>query len=212
MPQLTIFLTQNGIPDYAIVWIFMLPIAITLVVIGRQIVGIKGFGIAVPILIGYAFVATGVQAGLIIFVAVLTSGFIIRSLLSHIRLLYLPKMALALLAITTASVVLVPFLPYKEGLEFPNAAFSLLVLILSMEQFASFLIERGVRKTLGVTLETLAVSIATFFLVSWGWLQDIVVSYPVFVIGAVVLSNFALGKWTGLRFSEYIRFKDIILR
>lgn len=212
MPQLTTFLTQNGIPEQAIIWLFMLPIAITLVVVGRQIIGIKGFGIATPILIGYAFVATGIQAGIIIFLAALGTGFLVRSLLAHTRLLYLPKMALILLGIVTASVILIPFLPYKESLQFPQATFSFLILILVVEQFASFLIERGVRKTFGIGLETLAVSIATFFLVSWGWLQDTVVSYPVFVIGAVILSNLILGKWTGLRFSEYVRFKDVIFK
>jgi len=146
MPQLTTFLTQNGIPEEAIVWLFMLPIAVTLVVIGRQIIGIKGFGIATPILIGYAFVATGIQAGVIIFLAALGTGFVMRSLLAHTRLLYLPKMALILLGVIVASVILIPFLPYEEGLQFPQATFSFLILILAMEQFASFLIERGVRK------------------------------------------------------------------
>jgi len=212
MPQLTIFLTQNGIPEEAIVWLFMLPIAITLVVIGRQIIGIKGFGIATPILIGYAFVATGIQAGVIIFLAALGTGFLMRFVLTRTRLLYLPKMALILLGIIIASVILIPFLPYEEGLQFPQATFSFLILILSVEQFASFLIERGVRKTFGMGLETLVISIATFFLVSWGWLQNTVVSYPVFVIGAAILFNLALGKWTGLRLSEYIRFKDVIFK
>lgn len=212
MPELTTFLTQNGIPDQAIVWLFMLPIAITLVVVSRQIIGIKGFGIATPILIGYAFVATGIQAGIIIFLAALGTGFVMRWVLSHTRLLYLPKMALILVGITIASLILIPFLPYKESLQFPQATFSFLILILFVEQFASFLIERGVRKTFGIGLETLAVSTATFFLVSWGWLQDTVVAYPVFVIGIVILSNLILGKWTGLRFSEYARFKDIIFK
>ena len=212
MPELTTFLTQNGMPDQAIVWLFMLPIAVTLVVIGRQIIGIKGFGIATPILIGYAFVATGIQAGIIIFLAALGTGFVMRSLLTHARLLYLPKMALILLGIIATSIILIPFLPYKESLQFPGATFSFLILILVVEQFASFLIERGVRKTFGIGLETLVISIATFFLVSWGWLQGTVVSYPVFVIGAVILLNLILGKWPGLRFSEYIRFKDIIFK
>lgn len=212
MPQLTTFLTHSGIPEQAIIWVFMLPIAITLVVIGRQIIGIKGLGIASPILIGYALVAAGIQAGTIVFLVALGSGLIFRSLLSRVRLMYLPKMALILLGVTIASIVLIPFLPYRDGLEFPQAVFSFLVFILVMEQFASLLIERGARKTFGMALETLAVSVATFFLLSWGWLQDIVVSYPAFVIGIVILCNFILGKWTGLRLSEYIRFKDIISR
>jgi hypothetical protein len=213
---MTNFLTQSGapFPEYdAIVLLFMmLPLAITVVVIGRQIIGIKGFGIAAPVLVGYAYLATGIQAGTIIFFAIFIIGFIIKSLLKNIRLLYLPKMALILIAVTVGILILFSFLPYRSEIKFPEALFSLLIFVTSAEQFASFLIEHGPRKTLGVILETLSIATAIFFLITWQWLQNIVLSYPIFVLAAIVLLNFFLGKWTGLRISEYIRFKNIIFK
>lgn len=212
MPQLVSYLVQNGAPEHALIWIFMLPIAVTLAVAGRQIIGIKGFGISAPILIGFAFVAFGIQLGIIIYLTVLGVGLLIKSALGNTRLLYLPKMALILLGVIVVVSILIPFLPYKNGVQFSYFAFSFIVLIFSTEQFASLLIERGFRKTSGVALETLAVATAIFFLVSWSWLQNIVITYPVFVIIGSVFVNFFLGKWTGLRISEYIRFKDIIFK
>lgn len=190
----------------------MLPIAITLAVMGRQIVGIKGFNITAPILIGFAFAATGLQSGLIIFFAVLGTGFFVKSALDNMRLLYLPKMALILLGISVAVSLLVAFTPQKENIQFSYAAFSFVILVLSAEQFASSLMERGPKKTLGIALETLAMSVAIFFLVTWGWLINIVMNYPLFVFAAMALANLFLGKWTGLRLSEHIRFKNIIFR
>jgi len=212
MLDLTTLLSQNGIPQQAIAWLFMLPIAITVVVIGRQIIGIKGFGIATPILVGYAYAATGLEAGVIIFMAVIGIGFIVRSLLTKIRLLYLPKMALILLGIIIGILLLLPFMPYQGDIQFPQAALSFIILIISAEQFASFLIEHGPRKTLGISLETLAMASLIFFLITWGWLESLVLSYAIFVVLATILINLLLGKWTGLRFSEYIRFKDIIFK
>ena len=212
MLQLTTFFTQSGIPEETLIWIFMLPIAVTLVVIGRQIVGIKGLSISAPILMGFAFTATGLQSGVIVFATVLGVGFIIKSALGNIRLLYLPKMALILLATAVAIAALAPFLPYKDDIQFAHAAFAFIILILSTEQFGSLLIERGSRKTLGVALETLVMSTAIFFLITWPLLQDIVFTYPLFVLLAAILINLFLGKWTGLRFSEYIRFKDLIFK
>ncbi|MFY9457939.1 MAG: 7TM domain-containing protein [Candidatus Spechtbacterales bacterium] len=212
MPQLTTLLIQNGVPEHVLVWMFMLPIAITLAVIGRQIIGIKGFSITAPILIGFAFAATGLQSGLIIFFSVLGTGFLVKSALDNIRILYLPKMALILLGISVAISVLIAFIPNKDDVQFSYTAFSLIILILSAEQFTSSLMERGPKKTLGVALETLAVSVAIFFLVTWGWLVNTVINYPLFVLIASALANLFLGKWTGLRLSEYIRFKDIIFR
>jgi len=212
MSLFTTFLIQNGLPEYAITWLFMLPIAITIVVISRQIIGIKGFGIAIPLLIGLAYTATGIQAGIIIFLAALGFGLIVRWSLRNTRLLYLPKIALILTGVTVGTLFLTPFLPYREGLQFPQAVFAFLILILSVEQFASLLIERGVRKTAGMALETLLISSAIFFVVTWPWLQTAVLTWPLFVLIAIVLINLGLGKWTGLRFSEYIRFKDIIFK
>ena len=190
----------------------MLPIAVTIVVIGRQIIGIKGFSISAPLLIGFAFAATGLQSGVIVFVTVLGVGFIVKSALGNMRLLYLPKMALILLITAAAVSVLTPFLPYKDDIQFSHAAFAFIILILSTEQFGSLLIERGPKKTLGVALETLVMSTAIFFLITSAWLQDIVLAYPLFVLLAAILINLLLGKWTGLRASEYIRFKDVIFK
>ena len=212
MPQLTTLLIQNGVPEHVLTWMFMLPIAITFAVIGRQIIGVKGFSITSPILIGFAFAAIGLESGLVIFFAVLGIGFLVKSALDNIRLLYLPKMALILLGISVAMPIVVLFLPNRESIQLYYAAFSIMILALSAEQFASSLMERGQRKTLGIALETLAVSIAIFFLATWGWLANIVLTYPLFVLVASILANLFLGKWTGLRLSEYIRFKKIIFR
>lgn len=207
---MTNLLIQNGIPEHAIILLLMLPITITIVVIGRQIMGVKGFGIATPVLVGYAYLATGLMTGITIFFAIFIIGFIIKSLLKNVRLLYLPKMALILTGIIIGALMLIPFIPHHNEIQFPEAVFSFLILIISAEQFASFLVEHGPRKTLGVILETLSIATVIFFLITWQWLRGFVLSYPVFILIAVILLNFFLGKWTGLRLSEYIRFKDII--
>ena len=212
MPQIITYLTQNGVPEHMLVWIFMLPIALTLAVIGRQIIGIKGFSISAPILIGFAFSAIGLQSGVIIFITILGAGFLMKLILGKIRLLYLPKMALILLGTIIAVTALMPVLPYKTDIQFSFVAFAFLILILSTEQFSSLFIEQGPRKTLGAALETLLMSTTIFFLIEWSWLQDTVLAYPLFVVIAALLINLFLGKWTGLRVSEYIRFKDIIFK
>lgn len=212
MPQITTFLIQNGIPELVLAWLFMLPIIISLTVVGRQIIGIKGFGISAPILIGFAFFATGLPAGIIIFLTMLAAGYITKYALSKVRLLYLPKLTLILFGIILAVSALAPFLPYREAIHFPQAAFSFIILIFSAEQFSSILMERGSRKMVAVALETLIMSVAIFYLLTWSWFQNVALTYPLFIMAAAIVINLSLGKWTGLRVSEYIRFKDIIFR
>lgn len=209
---MTNFLLENGMPLYAITWIFMLPIAATLIVMGRQIVGIKGFGLAMPLLLGFAFAATGIRLGLSMLLVVVVSAYIIRSILGNFRLLYLPKTALIITGSALILMFIAPFLPYKDNLQFPMATFSFLLIILSLEQFYAFLSERGLRKTVGITIETLSLSVIIYFLLTSVAVQGIVIEYPAFTLIAVIVINLFLGRWTGLRLSEYIRFKDVIFK
>lgn len=207
---MTDFLITNGIPKDAIIWIFMLPIAATLVVIARQIIGIKGFGLSMPLLLGFALAATGVKLGILIVASILGAGYLIRLVLNSIRLLYLPKTALIITGATMVIIISAFFLPYGKQLEFPLALFPLIVIVLSLEQFYTFLAERGLKKTVGIVLETLALSMLIAFTIEWEWLQQKVLAYPLITTAVVIGVNVFLGRWTGLRLSEYIRFKDII--
>ena len=201
-----------SMPENVLVWLLVLPVAITIVVISRQIVGIKGVSITTPLLMAFALMAVGLQAGFIIFFTILVAGFIMRSLLKRVRLLYLPKMGLLLSGITAVILLITPFLIVPEDLELPQTAFALVVLILSAEQLASALIERGLRKAAAITIETTLISLVVFLTITSNWLQGVIISYPLFVLALMIIINFFLGKWTGLRFSEYIRFKDIIFK
>lgn len=207
------FLINNGMPKDAVIWLFMLPITATLVVASRQIIGIKGLGIGTPLLLGFAFAAIGLKFGLLILAAALIFGYLTRLVLSNIRLLYLPKIALIITGATLIIAFGVPFFPQSEHVIDSNfALFAFIIIILSLEQFYAFLAERGLRKIAGVTLETLLLAVLTFLTIKWAWLQQMVLSYPFIVAIAVVSVNLFLGRWTGLRLSEYMRFKDIIFK
>lgn len=212
MSQLTLLLTQNGIPEQAAAWLFLLPLIITIAVIGRQIVGIKGLGISTPLLIGFALTATGLQAGVMIFMLILITALLIKAILRKIRLLYLPKMALMISGAVATVILATPLLPYKNDLEFPQATLALIIIILAMEQFVALIIERGTRKTFKIAFETLSISVLVFLLATWDYLYNLALTYPFFILLGAILINAFLGKWTGLRVSEYIRFKDIIFK
>lgn len=210
MSEFTIFFQNNGVPEEAFIWITMLPIVMTVITASRQIVGIKGFGIMPPALIGFAFAATGIQFGLIALFVAMASAVLMRAILKKIRLLYLPKMSLVLSGVTISMMLFAPLLPYRENIQFPQVAFSFIILIVVMELFSSHLIERGMKETFNIAAETTALSVAVFFVISWGWLRDILLIYPVPALGAALVANLLLGKWTGLRLSEYLRFKNLL--
>ena len=60
-----------------------------------------------------------------------------------------------------------------------------------------------------LTFETLIISVAGYFIASWEMLIQLLVTSPWIVLLTIPINIF-LGKWTGLRLNEYLRFKDVI--
>jgi len=48
-----------------------------------------------------------------------------------------------------------------------------------------------------------------YWVVEWQFLQNLMLSYPEIILLLIVV-NFLLGKWTGLRLFEYIRFREVM--
>jgi len=205
------YMTNNGVPRETIILLLMLPIVATIIALARQIIGIKGFGIYTPLIISFAFLATGLKYGLAFFIAILLAGTVARFLAKRFRLLYLPRMALVLTAVAIAIIFLLGIGAFyqKKGL-IAASIFAILIMITMVEKFVSAQIERGTAKAIILTVETLILSIICYWAISWSWLQGIVILYPLWVIVSTGIINVFLGKWTGLRLSEYFRFRDVI--
>jgi hypothetical protein len=211
MSFLTQYLLSQGIPQEIIILVLILPITATVIVFARQIIGLKGFGVYIPLLIGFAFLDTGLKYGLMILITALLVGTLIRLLLKQFRLLYLPRMAIVLTGITIATLSLFSIAASFGQEKFTIIpAFSVLVIIALMEKFVAAQIERGTKETILLITETLALSIICYWIAGWIWLRDLVLFYPFWAILGSLIANAFLGKWTGLRLSEYIRFREVI--
>lgn len=204
------FMINRGVPTDTILLILMLPIVATIIAFARQILGIKAFGIYIPSVVALAFVATGIKYGLAIFILILVSGTLIRLVLQKIRMLHLPRIAIVL---TIVSIVILTMLAEgalnnRTGL-IAVSIFPMLIMIILVEQFVNVQVEKGARTAIKLTIETLILSVVCYFIVTWQTLRTLVIAYPELIFITILL-NFALGKWTGLRVSEYIRFRRVI--
>ena len=211
-PIIRFFMTE-GVPFETIILILMLPIIATLIAFMRQVVGIKAFGIYTPLIITFAFLATnGIKYGIAIFLAVIFIGMLMRFVLKPFRLLYLPRVAIML---TFVALIILFFLALGGSLQRTGLAsvsiFPILIMITLVEKFVAVQIEKGHKTALILALETLVISIIGFYIASWSSLIKFLVTYPWAVLFTIPL-NIAIGKWTGLRLSEYIRFRQVIKR
>jgi hypothetical protein len=204
------FVINQGVPLETIKLILMFPLVVTIMAAARQIIGIKAFGIYTPSIIAIAFLSTGLKYGIFLFLTILIAGTLTRLVLKKLRLLYLPRVAimLSVISVTIFLVLAVSGYFQRTGLA-AVSIFPLLIMITIMEKFIVIQIERGAKTAVFLSLETLLLSIIACLVVSISFLQNLILAYP-WLILIIILLNFALGKWTGLRLSEYYRFKEII--
>jgi len=208
---LIVFFLNQGVPFETVILLLMLPIIATFIAFLRQVVGIKAFGIYTPLIITFAFLATnGLKYGIFIFLAVILSGMLMRFVLKPFRLLYLPRVAIML---SVVALVILGTLFLGGNLRRTGLAsvsiFPILIMITLVEKFVAVQIEKGDKTAIILTLETLLISIVGFYLASWGGLIGLLASSPWIVLLTFPI-NFFLGRWTGLRLSEYLRFKDVL--
>ncbi len=205
------FFTHQGVPLETVTLILMLPLVATFIAFLRQVIGIKAFGIYTPLIITFAFLATnGLKYGIAIFAAVILSGLLMRFALRPLRLLYLPRVAImvSVVAIVVLLMLTVGGSQQRTGLA-SVSIFPLLIMILLVEKFIAVQIEKGNRVAMILTFETLLISVFGYFIVTSAYLSALLQTHP-WIILLVVPVNILLGKWTGLRLTEYFRFRNVI--
>ncbi len=208
-----------GVPFDTVMLILFLPIVVTVITFFRQIVGIKAFGIYTPAMITFAFLIIGMQAGNLskgvkygtaIFIMVIIIGTLSRIFMRRFRLLYLPRMAIVitLVAFATLGILMISGSFQRTGLA-NVSIFPILIMITLVEKFVSTQIDKGSRTAIILSVETLVISLITYFLIGWPALIFFVQKYP-WIVFSTILINIFLGRWSGLRITEYFRFNKII--
>jgi len=166
MPELTDYMITNGVPENLLGLILMVPIAATIIAFLREIVGIKGFGIYTSLIIGFAFLGTGIVNGLIIFALILLAGTFTRLFIKHLRILYLPRMAIVLSGVAFAIFLMFVVAAFYKQTDFLSISLlPIVIMIILVENFIAAQIERGPQTAITLTVETLLLPIMTSFFI-----------------------------------------------
>ncbi len=209
MASLLDFLVENGTPKDTVILILMLPIVALMIAVVRQLIGIKAFGIYTPLIVTFSMVETKLKYGLAIFILVLLSAALFRFLVSKLRLLYLPRMAIVITGV--AFVMLLAFFEaaVNDRTGIINVSiFPIVTMIVLSEKFVNAQIEKGNKEAITLAIETIAMSIVGYIIIKNHISRDFIFNYPYFSFLTIPL-GILLGKWTGLRLPEYWRFRSI---
>ncbi len=206
-------LLSQGIPASMLLLILMLPVIATIVAFLKQVVGITTFGVYTPSVITLSFLILGIWLGIAILFVVIIASTIMRRLLRHYRLSYTPRMALVLTGVALAilfTVAALTELTNFSGANIGSFVFPILIMGTLAERFASVQTEKGTYSAVQLTIEVTFVAVVCYLIVGqWVAFRTLMLATPeiVFIfIGADIM----LGRYTGLRITEYVRFKDVL--
>lgn len=204
------YLMNRGVSQDTVFLLLILPVVATLVSFGRQIVGVKAFGIYIPSLLALTFVVTGLDYGVIIFVVLLLAATVARIAVRRLHLLYMPRMAIVLTTVSFTIFFMFIVANYFNQTAFLSLSiFPVLVMIILSEKFVEAQIEQGNRSAIVLTIETLVLAIVSYLIVTWDSFETLLLAYPEVVLLTLVI-NVALGRFSGLRVVEYFRFKRLL--
>ena len=107
----------------------------------------------------------------------------------------------------------------EEGAHLPDqrtglaavSIFPLLIMITLVEKFVATQIEKGDRMAILLAAETLFISLVGYFIASSFFFQNLIITIPWIVLLTIPI-NILLGRWSGLRLTEYVRFRNILTR
>lgn len=201
-----------GVPANTLVLILMFPMVASLIAASRHMVGLQGFGIYTPAVLAVVFLSTGIITGVIVFVIIVLGAAVAKELFKFLKLEYLPRNALIVWFVSLlvfAGMVASPYLVSVVNLA-ALGIFPVLVLILLSENFLQAQLSGSRSKVLELTGETLLLAIGSALIMDMDLVQNFVILHPEVVIVAVAIIDVLVGKYTGLRLTEYFRFKPII--
>ena len=190
--------------------LLLVPIGALFIGVLRNIAGFPTFGVFMPVLMALAFRSTGLTYGLGIFAGVVTLGYFLRRSLDHLRLLLVPRLSLMLTLMISALGILA-LTGNRLGLREFMAVGLLPFVILTMvvERFFIIMEESGFRTALRTTLGSAAVAVICYELLNWERLQLAFFLYPELLF-AVAGFQVLLGRYTGYRLSELLRFRPLM--
>jgi hypothetical protein len=187
--------------------ILLVPIGALMICFLRNVIGFPTFGIFMPVLMALAFRNTGLFYGLAIFAGVVFIGYVARSRINDLRLLLVPRLA-AILTLVVVCFLILSLIGNQLGLRNMMAVGLLPFVILTMtiERFYVLIEESGVKEALITAAGSAAVAVLTYGVLQSEGLQLIFFVYPELLL-TVAAFQIMLGRYTGYRLSEYIRFR-----
>lgn len=192
--------------------LLLVPIGAFVMVLMRNVVGMPSFGTFMPVLIALAFRETGLVGGLILFSVVVGAGLLIRFYLEKLQLLLVPRLT-AVLIVVVALMVALSQLTHALGWEVGLSVglFPMVILAMVIERMSIVWEERGPADALKESAGSALIAVLAYLAMSQSEVRHLVFVFPELLMVVLGLT-IALGRYSGYRLSELLRFRSLASR
>ena len=187
----------------------LVPIGAFVLVILRNIVGIKTFGTFMPVLIALSFRESGLLWGLLLFCVVVAMGLVIRFYLERLKLLVVPRLA-AVLIVVVGLMAMLTIVSHSLGLHrgLSVALFPMVILTMTIERMSIVWEERGPAEALISGLGSLLTAALAFVVMNVKYIEHLVFVFPELLLVLLALT-LLVGRYSGYRLMDLFRFKAL---
>ena len=191
-------------------WLSIFPLAILVVVVMRNVVGIQTMGTFTPMLLAMALTKTGFAAGLIAFGVIIALGLFIRFWLSKLNLLLVPRIsAVVIFVILIMQILTIVGYQFDFKIGLSAVFFPIIIMAWIIERASITWEEDGAMNACREVFYSLIVAIITYFIVSSEYIRHIMFAFDELNL-VILFTVMLLGTYTGYRLTELTRFAPLV--
>lgn len=191
-------------------WLSIFPLAILVIVVLRNIIGIKTMGTFTPMLISLSLVQTGFTVGMVAFIILISIGMLLRTLLSKLDLLLVPRIS-AIVIFVIIIMHIMTIIGYQMKLEIALATvfFPIIIIAWIIERASITWEEDGALNSTKEIISSLFAAALTYAIISNEYIRHISFAFYEFNI-VILFIVMLIGTYTGYRLTELKRFSPLI--
>ena len=190
-------------------WLMIFPLAILVVVLLRNVIGVSTMGTFTPMLLAMSLVKTGFIPGLVCFSIMIFLGLIMRAIVAKLNLLLVPRISFVVIFVILL-IQLLTVIGYRLDSSLVSSAifFPIIITAWIIERASITWEEEGAKNTLKEIFNTLLTAVVTYFVISNENVRHIMFAFNELNI-VILFTVMLLGTYTGYRLTEITRFASL---
>lgn len=185
--------------------ILLFPVLGALIIVLRLIIGLQTYGVFAPIILAFSFIDIDVVVGITLYVLLLVVGMSSKAFLRRFHLPGISEMVLVMSILSLTFIAIGPFVTGMLNISLSAMTFPIVITAFLIESFLATWEESTFKDSFILLVITLVVASLM------GFLAKQILPLPSGVFMSLVFAStflvFISSRYTGLRISEYFRFK-----